>query len=123
MIACVYFVTALLVLTKLGDVATTLHRIEHADRETNPFARHMMIRIGTEKAVWIVLLLALVIIGVCAVAALNGGLVMQSLFIVAGAAISVVQAAVAHCNWTGKDNLITRQIRNMHQALQRIMQR
>jgi hypothetical protein len=43
MIACVYLVLALLVLTKLGDVASTLHRIEHAHRETNPFARHIRI--------------------------------------------------------------------------------
>ncbi len=80
MIACVYFVTAVLVLTKLGDVASTLHGIEHADRETNPLARRMMTRIGTVKAVWIVLFLALVIIGICAVAALNGGWVNVNRF-------------------------------------------
>ena len=84
MIACVYLVIVLLVLTKLGDVASTLHRIEHAERETNPFARHMMIRIGTVKAVWIVLLLAIVIIGVCAVAALNGGLIYAMAFYCCG---------------------------------------
>ena len=123
MIACVYFVTALLVLTKLGDVASTLHGIEHADRETNPLARRMMTRIGTVEAVWIVLFLALVIIGICAVAALNGGLVMQSLFIVAGAGISMVQAAVAHCNWTGRENLITKHIRITHLALNRLIQK
>lgn len=82
-----------------------------------------MIRLGTLKAVWIVLLLALVIIGVCALAALNGGLVIQSLFIVAGAGISVVQAAVARCNWAGIDNLITKHIRIMHLALHRIIQK
>jgi hypothetical protein len=48
---------------------------------------------------------------------------MQSLFIVAGAGISVVQAAVAHCNWTGRENLITKQIRIMHLALHRIIQK
>ena len=119
MTLCVYIVVALLVLTKLYDVASTL-RFGHPHGETNPLAKPAMLRIGTAKAVWIVFLLALIIIGLAGWAALNGGSIMHALFIFAGIAVSIVQGSVAHCNWTRRDNAITRRVRTLHSCLSRI---
>ena len=103
MIVCVYLVIALLVLTKLFDVASTLQRLENPDEETNPIARQTMFRFGTKNAVLIVFVLALIIITLAGWAAINGGNIMQALFIFAGVSISIVQGSVAYSNWTGKD--------------------
>jgi len=121
MIVCVYLVVALLVLTKLCDVASTLQKLEHPHGETNPIARKTMLRIGTIKAAWAFLALALIIISLAGWAAINGGNTIQVLFIVAGVAISIVQVSAAHCNWTGRDNVITRQVRILHSFLFRII--
>jgi len=114
---CVYLVIVLLVITKLCDVTSTLQKIAHPHGETNPIARQMMIRVGTTKAAWIVFALALIIIGLAGEAALKGGRIMQVPFIFAGIAISIIQGAVARCNWTGKDNGITRLVRLLHSSL------
>lgn len=121
MIVCVYLVIALLVLTKLCDVISTLQRINHPHGETNPIARKTMLCFGTAKAVWIVFVLALIIIGISGWAAINGGKIMQALFIVAGVVISIIQGSVAYCNWTRRDNVITRQVRILHSGLSRII--
>ena len=121
MIVCVYLVIALLILTKLCDVVSTLQRLEDPHGETNPIARQTMLRVGTTKAVLIVFALALIIIALAGWAAINGGNIMQALFIVAGVAISIVQGSVAHCNRTGRDNLITRRIRTLHSCMSRII--
>lgn len=118
-----YIVIALLVITKLCDVASTLQRIGHPHDETNPLANQIMIRLGTAKGVWIVFALALIIIGVTGGAAVSGSNVMQTLFIVVGLAISIVQGAVAYCNWSGKDNGITRRIRLLHTGLRHIVKK
>ena len=117
----VYLVIALLVVTKVCDVVSTSQRIVHPHGETNPIARHMMIRVGTTKAVWVVFVLALIIIGLAGWAAIIGSIIMQALFILAGVAISIVQGSVAYCNWTGRDNVITKQVRILHSSLLRII--
>ena len=121
MIVCVYLVIALLVLTKLCDAVFTLQRLGNPHEETNPIARQTMLRVGTTKAVWIVFVLALVIIGLAGWAAINGGKIIQALFIVAGVAITIVQGAVAHSNWKERDNFITRRARTLHSFLSRII--
>lgn len=123
MIACVYLVGALLVVTKLCDVASTLRRIRDAHSETHPITRPMMLRLGATRAVWIVFLLALILIAMASAAALRGGPIMQVLFIVVGTAIAILQGAVALCNWTGRDNFITRRLRVAHSHLLRIVAR
>ena len=120
MIVSVYLVIFLLVLTKLLDVASTLQRLEHPDAETNPIARQTMFRFGTKKAALIVFVLALIIIILAGWGAIKGDKITQALFTVAGIAISIVQGSVAHCNWTGKDNFITRRVRALHTFLSRI---
>jgi hypothetical protein len=110
----VYIVAAFLVASKLCDVVSTLQNIEHHTGETNPIARSLMAKLGTGNAVWVIFLLSLAIIGLSTFAAVTGGLLMQVLFILPGSLIAVIQASVAHCNWTGRDNLVTRGIRILH---------
>jgi hypothetical protein len=113
----VYGVIALLIVTKLLDALSTLLKIRHMDAETNPFARGLMHRLGTGRTVWLVAILAIAIISVAGFSALRGGPLMQIVFIIAGFAAAVVQAAVAHANWTGADNRITRQVRALYALL------
>jgi hypothetical protein len=123
MTVSVYLVIAFLVLTKLCDVVSTLQRLEHPHGETNPIIRPTMLRVGRTKAVWVVFVLALIIISLAGWAAINGGNITQALFIVAGVAISIVQGSVAYCNWTGRDNVITRRVRILHSCMSRIIPR
>jgi hypothetical protein len=81
----------------------------------------MMIRIGTTKAVWIVFVLALIIIGLAAGAALGGGTAMQARFIFTGLAVAIVPGAVVHHNWTGRDNIIVTRVGILHSSLSRII--
>ena len=88
MTVCVYLVIALLVVTKFCDVA-----------------------------IWVVFVLSLIIIGVAGGAAVAGGNLMKFLFIIVGVAISIIQGAVAHCNWSGHENAITKRVRVLHSSL------
>ena len=117
MTVCVYLVIAFLVVTKFCDVASTTQRIDHPVAETNPLARRMMMRVGTTRAIWIVFVLAMIIIGVAGGAAVAGGNLMKFLFIIVGVAISIIQGAVAHCNWSGHENAITKRVRVLHSSL------
>lgn len=113
----IYIVSAALALTKLADVVSTLQRIKHAGHESNPIARRLMFRLGTTTTIWLVFVLALIIIVVTGLGALRSGPALQAAFLVAGVAISIIQLAVAHSNWTRRDNLVTRMVRKAHVAL------
>ena len=117
----VAFAALTLVLTKLLDVLSTLHRIKDVQEETNPLARGLMSRVGPRKAIWAVFLLAIGIIVVSTVIALRGGLVMQILFFIVAILISLIQGAVALSNWLGKDNFITKYVRTGFSVLQRLL--
>ena len=122
MTVCVYLVIALLVVTKFCDVASTTQRIDHPGAETNPLARlMMMMRVGTTRAIWVVFVLSLIIIGVAGGAAVAGGNLMKFLFIIVGVAISIIQGAVAHCNWSGHENAITKRVRVLHASLRQFI--
>ena len=123
MTVCVYLVIALLVVTKFCDVASTAQRIDHPGAETNPLTRRMMMRVGTTRAIWIVFVLAMIIIGVAGGAAVAGGNLMKFLFIIVGVAISIIQGAVAHCNWSGHENAITKRVRVLHASLRQFIRR
>jgi hypothetical protein len=69
-----------------------------------------MRRLGTRRTVWIVFILAIAIISVTGFVAPKGGLIMPIVFITAGLSTVAVQGAVAHANWRGVENLITRQV-------------
>jgi len=117
----VWIVILLLIVTKLLDVVSTLRSIRNASNESNPFAQKMMLRMGTKPAIWVVFLLALVIIAVTGITALRMGVVFQVVFIVFSLFVSVVQFSVAAANWTGRDNVVTRQVRKVHWKMRNIL--
>jgi len=116
MTLAIYVVTVLLIATKLLDAMSTLKRV-CVQQETNPFARKLMLRLGKNKAIGVVTMLACAVIIISCITALAGGGFMRSLFLVVGVAVSVVQAAVAHSNWTDSLNPITRWVLSLHHRL------
>jgi hypothetical protein len=111
----------LLVGTKLLDVITTLRRINHPGAETNPIARGMMLQFGTTNTVWVIFVIAVTIIGIAGLTAVRSGVFTQIVFVMTGITISIIQSAVAHCNWYGVDNFITKQIRRINIWIQRLL--
>lgn len=114
MVSLVWVVLTLLVATKVCDFLSTWFRIRHPGEETNPVARRAMVGLGTRPALWLVLVISLVVIGVAGRAALAGGSLALLAFVVLGLAISLVQGAVAMANWTGRDNPVTRRVHSLH---------
>ncbi len=104
-ITCIFLTT-----TKLADVVSTLRIIKESQQETNPIAQRMMGTIGVKKSVWAVFGIAIIIILAAGTAALLGPLGYQVAFVVIGIFISVVQAGVSFCNWTGRDNAVSRRV-------------
>lgn len=109
----IYLVAALLVVTKLFDVLSTLRNIGIAGHEANPWARRLMQRLGVRTAVWLVFALAAGIILLATSLALEYGVIMQLAFILLGATIAFVQGAVAWQNLTGRENFITSRVRKL----------
>jgi len=114
MIVIIILVIALLFITKLLDVISTLQKIRTSMDETNPFVCKIMPLVGTKSAVWLVFLITMVIVGLAGYIALRGGRLTKGTFVIAGLFISIVQAAVAHANWSGRDNAITRFVRKVY---------
>jgi hypothetical protein len=123
MLIVVYIVIVLLIVTKLLDVLSTIRRIRNASAETNPIARKMMYRFGTTKSIWMFFILALIIITITGFMAIRETLVFQILFVTVGIFISTIQFAVAICNWTGVDNLVTKRIRKFHSFVRQLLTR
>jgi len=109
----IYLVAALLVVTKLFDVVSTLKNIRHAGHEANPWARRLMQKLGIRTSVWLFFALAVAIIVLATGLALEYGVIMQLAFILLGTAIAFVQGAVAWQNLTGRENFITSRVRRM----------
>jgi hypothetical protein len=105
---------AALAVTKFFDVLTTMRRLRHAHDETNPIVRRLMFRIGPTTTIWLVFAVAIAIIGAAGWAASDASAPLQIVFIVLGVAISLIQAGVALSNHTGRDNIISRMVRNVY---------
>ena len=111
---------ALLVLTKLLDGWTTLRLIGCPRQETNPRARRWMERFGVRQTVWAVVVLALAIIATStvAVAVIDRTWVDVS-YVALGLAVAAIQGAVAHTNYTGRWNVVTRRVLLIHRGVGR----
>jgi len=117
----VLIVINLLVISKLVDVLSTLARIRSVNVESNPLARGLMKKMGIKKSVWLIFLISLTIILITGSAALSHGIPFQVFFVLLGLFVSVVQFSVAHSNWSGKGNLITRYLMRFHDFITQIM--
>jgi len=113
-------IALLVVATKGLDCLTTLRAVPVAAAETNPLARRIMHRLGVHRSVALVFVLAT--IWTCALATvtiLMDSAVYAALFVGLGLFVATVQAAVAHTNWTGRDNAITSRVLHCHRAAAR----
>jgi hypothetical protein len=111
----VWTTAATLVLTKLLDGWSTLRVIDHAGQESNERVRQWMLRYGIRTTVVLVVLLAIGIVAVSAwVSLVSGSTWLQATFVGLGLPISIVQAAVAYTNVTGRFNQITTLVWRLH---------
>ena len=117
----VMIVVILLVISKLMDVLSTLSRIRSVNVESNPIARGLMQKMGIKTSVWLIFLVSLTIILIAGSIALSFGILYQVFFVLMGLLVSIVQFSVAHSNWTGKGNLITRYLLRFHKFINQIM--
>jgi hypothetical protein len=108
-------ITALSILsTKAMDCISTLHAVPHPDAEINPLARRIMHRIGVRGAAALAFALTVVIVAIAtALTLLSPGTFHAWCFVGGGILVSVVQSAVAHTNWTGRWNVVTRLARRL----------
>ncbi len=119
------------VLTKVADVWSTWLKLQGAGDETNPFAAGLMHRWGFRTGIMIVSLIYVLILAVSTwafaasleffVELAHSGWIgatlawsAQCLVFAYLLLVSVVQAAVAHHNWTGRSNSITRRVLSFH---------
>ena len=107
----VLLTAALLVVTKLLDGWSTLRSIGCPSQETNPRARRWMERFGVRRTVWAVVAVAMVIIATSTamVVAIDRTWVDVG-YVALGLPIAFIQGAVAHTNYTGRWNVVTRRV-------------
>ena len=109
----------LMAATKLMDVISTLKCVSPTNPELNPLARWLMNKVGVRPAIWLVFVLVVTIIGVATWIAFSVGWLFQIVFIVGGVMVSIIQAAVAHANWTQRQNWITIKVNTWFSVLSR----
>ncbi len=102
--------TIMTVLTKLFDLLTTLHRIEHAGQERNAMVRRWMHRWGVKKALWMsyAMVVVMATVGYWIAAHHFKEPISRIAYVIAATIISITNLAVAHTNYTGRLNAFTR---------------
>lgn len=109
---------ALLLATKALDCLSTLTAVPTASAETNPLARGFMHRYGVRRTTALVFALAAGLIGIATtVVLLMDSTLYAGIFVFVGLFVTIVQAAVAHTNWSGRRNAITSRVLRAHQAI------
>ena len=117
----VLVVSALLIGTKFLDCYSTIRRLDLPKEELNPFARAAIIRLGKGTAIWgvfVIVIIVVAIVGGTAYAQIGGlpddpegaipRLIIVWGYVLIGLVISGIQTCVAHTNWTGRFNIVTR---------------
>lgn len=121
----VLFIALLLILTKFLDVMSTLYRIHHASQETNPIAGRWMAKYGVKRVSWGVFVVVVVIVSLATTLVWISPFpnLTKGAYILLGLFISIIQAAVAHTNYSGRYNIITRFVGKLHGWMGRIFLR
>lgn len=104
-----YIALFLLLFSKYLDGDSTMRQIKkysiHGER--NPMARKLMLRYGPRTTMWVIgLLSAIIAVGTFVYAQKN--ILYQCAFIVLSLIISCMQFAIAHANYTSRQNIVTR---------------
>lgn len=107
----------LVVATKALDCLSTLRAIRSPTCETNPIARALMRRLGIGPSVALVFVLASFWTAALAALALRSGSQgIQAIVASNCLLVALVQGAVAHTNWTGQWNVVTRVVLRVHRG-------
>ena len=104
---------SLLIISKLLDMWTTYKRIQSVQQEQNPLGRKMMHRWGVGNTIIIIGLVSMLIIVPTGYMSwqLKPYSILFGFNISMCLLLSLIQFAVAHSNWFGKDNIIVRWMR------------
>ena len=101
----------LVIITKFFDCHSTVRRIRYPGAERNRWARPLMLRFGIKKVVWVTFGLTILIVGCTAYFTWEtNNLWYQIAFILTSLVVSVVHATVAHTNYSGRFNFVTRRL-------------
>ena len=128
--ALVLVVSLLLIVTKFLDCYSTVVRLKLPEEEINPFARAVMMRMGKTATVWVVFAIVLIIVSIVggfvykltgtlgshAEGSILGAMIVWG-YLFHGLGMAGIHTAVAHTNWTGRFNVITRVLARTYQGL------
>lgn len=105
----IYAAAVSMVFTKFLDCYTTAVKITHIEQEKNPLARWFMRKVGVYPTIWIIFALTIAIVLFSTYFALiEPDVLWQIVFLGLAGFISGAQFAIAHTNYYGKLNFITR---------------
>lgn len=109
MITLLYITAILLIATKFLDSYTTDLRLKNIVQERNRFARLLMSKIGVRATIYGIWVLSIMIVAITFEIVIRIDTVLYSVsFIALGLSISIIQFMVAHHNYTGKTNFVTK---------------
>lgn len=110
----IYITTSLIIVTKIPDLHSTLSRITHINQEKNPLGRYFMRKWGMKTGLIIAtgIFFLLVIISAAIVLILDIA-IFKVFYILNAILFSILNLAVAHQNYTGKSNKLTKLIKRI----------
>lgn len=110
MIAIIYIISALIIISKYLDCYTTSSQITSVTQERNPLARKIMKRLGVHTTIWVIFGLTIIIVGISIwlLFSFYDTTFYKVLFIALGLFVALTQFAVAHTNKTKRLNMFTR---------------
>lgn len=118
--AMVFLTIGLLIATKLMDALSTLDHIRSIQHESNPLAGFLMRKFGITRTVWLVFAIVVCVVLSTAWVALSFGTIGKVAFIIWGSLASLMQAAAARANATGRHNTLTIQVLRLYNKMDQL---
>ncbi len=106
----IYIISILIVFSKFFDCWTTSIQIINPSQERNPIARNLFKRFGSQKVIWGIFGLTILIVGISLwlLFTIYNTNIYKALYLILGLIVSIAQFAVAYTNKTRKLNFVTR---------------
>ncbi|MBE0574189.1 hypothetical protein IH575_04780 [Candidatus Dojkabacteria bacterium] len=103
-----------MIVSKLGDIFSTIEAVKSYHTETNPIARPIMKRYGVKPVAWAVWVFESLMNVVLAIVSMKLGTAVQILYVLYGIVSTTVLWAVTLTNFTDRFNPITRVVANVY---------
>lgn len=99
-----------IIVSKFFDCWTTSVQITNPSQERNPIARNLFKRFGSQKVIWGIFGLTILIVGISLwfLFTIYNTNIYKALYLIIGLIITIAQFAVAYTNKTRKLNFVTR---------------